>query len=842
MRNPLHLSMKIAASFVLMAILSMSSLAWAQNYENFNNLDLSNTPGNGSFLGQNSVPWYYYNCRGDVPINGNAITLGVGGTTSSLTCYNIDGTALNISFDLMQVGPDAATIYVYVNDVLVAGLTPDQQGEVVRSPTINLSSGGGDFKVEFVTVEGGNEIAIDNIYWSLGADNVETFDNLTIDGSYFEDGSFTGVNGHEWEYEYCMEGYYTGNDKAITLGSENGVLRCADITTGMYSFNFDYIQDEWDAVYLEVWVNDEFLTSIYSDDPYVGTNTEEIIVNQAGGVGGYPLSIEIRVGYDGEHDQSGGQITIDNFAWNDLSYTYTDFTGTGDWSDETRWSNGIPDANSYAFIEGEATLDVTATAHYVGIEPTWSLTVSGGELTAETLTIRADASGSGSFIGSASNLDISAANMHWHISSGVSNAWHLLSSPVPNQGLSGNSNQFTPTGTYPDGSGYDFYAWDEPTEMWLNRKVSANNINSFIPGKGYLVAYEDISADKFFGSYTFNSGTVSVPITGPGFPQKSTNGIYGGYNLIGNPYPSSIDWKSQGLNKDDLIYDDGYALYIWNDAVQNYGTYNSGTSGDGGTLGVGRFIPPLQGFFAMTQGGGNFVFNDAARVHSNQLYLKSRNEEGFRLAVQAPGDAGKDEILLDFGHSENQGGAEKWNSMSDKAPSMYVATDEKDYSIRFFSSVHDNPFIPVAFKAGLDGEYSIIANFSTAAFPSVKLKDLLSGNIHDLSTNPEYSFTATTDDDANRFALVFGTLGIDHEDAESLDQVYAHAGLLYLNRQSKGEATVKVYNTTGQLLMESNAHGETLTTLDAYHLSPGIYLVNVTTDKKMISHKVALTH
>ncbi len=848
MQNLLHFSSKIAASLILMAILTMPTQVLAQfnNYENFNNLVLGSTPGTDSFMGQNSMPWHYYNCRGDVPINGNAITLGVGGTTSSLTCSNIDGTALDISFDLMQVGPDAATIYVYVNDVLVAGLTPDQQGEVVRSPTINLSSGGGDYKVEFVTVEGGNEIAIDNIYWSLGADNVETFDNLTIDGFYFEDGSFIGVNDHVWEYEYCKEGSYTGNDKAITLGSGNGVLRCADINTGMYSFNFDYRQDEGDAVYLEVWVNDEFLTSIYSDDPGVGTNTEEIIVNQAGGVGGNPLSIEIRVGYDGEHDQSGGQVTIDNFAWNDLSYTYTEFTGTGNWSDLSKWSGGIPDKNSDAFIEGNATLDVAATAHYVGIEPQGSLTISGGELTAETFTIRADATGSGSFIGSDFDLDISYAFLNWHISSGVPEAWHLLSSPVPNQSLINpyNNNTFTPSGTYPDSSGYDFYAWDEPSEMWLNRKVPANNINSFVPGKGYLVAYQDISTDKTFGSYTFNSGARTVPITAPGTPSKSTNGEHAGANLIGNPYPSSIDWKNRTyLDKNNLKYEDnGYTMYIWNDVVKNYGAYIDNASGDAGTNGVGRYIPPLQGFFVIAQTEvGNFVFNDGARVHSNQVYMKSGNEEDFRLSVQAPENAGKDEILLDFGHEANQGGADKWYSMSANAPSLYLPSAEKDYSIRFLSSVDDNPLIPLSFKAGLDGEYSISANFNTAAFTSVKLKDLLTGKIYDLIANPDYTFSATTGDDAKRFTLVFGAVGIDTPEAERDVQVYANGSILYLNSSSATPAEIKVYNLTGQLVMEGKAAANTLTTLNAGRLVSGIYLVNVIMNQEVVSHKVAFT-
>ena len=347
--------------------------------------------------------------------------------------------------------------------------------------------------------------------------------------------------------------------------------------------------------------------------------------------------------------------------------------------------------------------------------------------------------------------------------------------------------------------------------------------------------------DKQFGGDNFNSGTITVPITGPGVPTKSTNGEHAGANLLGNPYPSSIDWKSNDLDKSKLYNDGGYNLYIWNDAVSNYGTYSSGSGSDAGTNGVGRYIPPLQGFFVMAQGGGNFVFNDGARVHSNQLYMKSGNEEGFRLSVQAPENAGKDEILLDFGHEANQGGADKWYSMSANAPSLYLPSGEKDYSIRFLSSVDDNPLIPLSFKAGLDGEYSIKANFNTAAFTSVKLKDLLTGKIHDLSANPEYSFTATIDDDANRFTLVFGAVGIDTPEAERDVQVYANGSILYLNSSSATPAEIKVYNLTGQLVMEGKAAANTLTTLNAGRLVSGIYLVNVIMNQEVVSHKVAFT-
>ncbi len=825
MQKSLHLLMKFAASLTLLAILIVPTQALAQTYENFDNLALGSTPGNGGYIGNNGNPWPYINCRGDVEITGKAITMGVNGAYSNLTGYEITGNLQTLSFDYMQVGPDPATVYIIFNngDYITSRTTSDE-GVVVNSGPITIG-GGWDVKVEFTTNTGGKEIALDNIKWTITPDNIEIFDNLVADEYNFEDGDFIGENSHEWEYYNGKKGELYG--PAITFGEENGYLKCGDINNGIYSLSFDYVQRDWVAVDLAIFINGETFTTIYTDSEYP-MNTGELIVDQAEGINGYPLSIEFY--------NNGGEVTIDNIAWTNRPASYTEFTGTGNWSDLSKWSGGIPHKNSDAFIKGNATIDVAATASYVGVEPEGTLNLLEETLASETLTIRADATGSGSFIGSSSFLDISYAFLHWHITSGVPEAWHLLSSPVPNQSLTSYNNPFAPPG-----SGYDFYAWDEPTEMWLNRKVSANNINSFVPGKGYLVAYQDISIDKFFGGYTFNSGTISMPVTAPGMPGKSSNGIHAGANLLGNPYPSSIDWKNNtDLDKNNLkLESGGRAMYVWNDAVNNYGAYIDNAFGDVGTNGVGRFIPPLQGFFVIAQTDGNFVFNDGARVHSTQQYMKSGNEEGFRLSVQSPGDDGKDEILLDFGHTANQGGADKWFSMSAKAPSLYVPSYEKDYSIRFLSSASDNPLIPVAFKAGVNGEYTIRSNYSTTFIPSVQLKDLLTGNIHDLSANAEYTFTAGTGDDANRFVLIFGALGIDHPESESGIQVYAHAGILYLNNQSVVRAAVKVYNLTGQLVMEGKAGGNALTTYNVAHLGTGIYLVNLVTDERVVSQKVA---
>ncbi|MCB9016342.1 MAG: T9SS type A sorting domain-containing protein, partial [Lentimicrobiaceae bacterium] len=118
--------------------------------------------------------------------------------------------------------------------------------------------------------------------------------------------------------------------------------------------------------------------------------------------------------------------------------------------------------------------------------------------------------------------------------------------------------------------------------------------------------------------------------------------------------------------------------------------------------------------------------------------------------------------------------------------------------------------------------------------------DQLTGKVHDLKANPVYAFTAATGDDPGRFLLSFGSLGIEGPQAEDQIQIYACAGTLYLNTTSLAPAMVKVYNLTGQLVMEAQTAGHTLTALPAQGLSQGIYVVNVVADDRVMSRKVAI--
>ena len=592
---------------------------------------------------------------------------------------------------------------------------------------------------------------------------------------------------------------------------------------GMQVLNFDYMQAFGTGVNLYVLVNDVVVGNVTSTgEQDVVKNSGDITVNVSGN---FVLKF-INV------NNSDGQVVIDNISWNSIS-AFSAYNGTGNWSEAANWSNGIPDEFTDAIINGNVTVDDASECNNMTISPLGAVTVGSGPsqglIVNGNFLIESAGTGTGSFIGATDDYDITGTQTVKRYISGAAEAWHLLSSPVAAQSISGD---FTPSGTYGDGTGYDFYAWHEPTETWLNQKVGAHNITAFVPAQGYLVAYQATNPTKTFTGL-LNEGVYSSTLTASGAQ------TYQHSNLLGNPYPSSIDWKSvSGFDKSDLVVDGGgHNIYIWDEASVNYGVYNDANAGDAGTNGTSRYIAPMQGFFVVAANAGDFGFDNDARVHSTQAWLKSGNDNAFRLSVTSPANAGKDEILLDFGHEASQGGADKWYSMSATAPALYATTVERDYSIRFLTSIADNPLVRVAFKAGVDGEYSIQADFNTAAFPSVKLTDHLTGAVHDLNSTPTYNFTATTGDDANRFELKFGAVGIDDNIATKQISIYSHGRLVYISSTKSANALINIYNIAGQQVYANTMVIDGQKQI-ALNTPTGWYIVKVRTQEGVATQKV----
>ncbi|MBE0661527.1 MAG: DUF2341 domain-containing protein [Bacteroidales bacterium] len=459
------------------------------------------------------------------------------------------------------------------------------------------------------------------------------------------------------------------------------------------------------------------------------------------------------------------------------------------------------------------------------------------------LIIRSSSLGTGSLLHYSSNTP---ATFQRYIS-GEPEAWHLLSSAVSNQEISG---EFTPTGgpgSYGDGTRYDFYTWFEPDTSWVyllntQNPPTWNEVHSsadFIPGKGYLVAYLDEHPTKNFAGI-LNSGPMNIAIT------KSVGlGNESGANLVGNPYPSSIDWKaSSGWSRNDLeISNDGYDIWIWNDTAFNYGIFNSASVSDEGTLGVKRYIAPTQGFFIKSAvASGMLGMTDEVRVHDDAgNWLKSSKEVGdaLHLVVKSSDGFGYDEVMLEFNQPKTATGSPKKFSFVKKAPSLFIPKNGQNYSLQLLGKNAEYPVIPIAFKAGENGAYSLEAVFPTGLFDMLELHDKQTGKIHNLKINPSYTFEAGTNDRPGRFILQFVAGDFPDPHQAIPGSIYAYNQQIQIDlRLAEGIFTFELYDLSGRKIRHEVINGGTTTNI--LHYSKGLYIARILGNKGSLSRKIFL--
>jgi len=426
--------------------------------------------------------------------------------------------------------------------------------------------------------------------------------------------------------------------------------------------------------------------------------------------------------------------------------------------------------------------------------------------------LESDASGTASLLHNSNNVP---ATVKRYISSDAE-AWHFISSPVTNQSISGS---WLPSGTYGNATGYDLYLWNEPTFCWIYQldATSINNWNTvhpssnFMIGRGYLYSVQALNPTKDFVG-NLNNGSISYGLTINGADVSLK-----GFNLVGNPYPSSIDWRSAaGWSRTNLVNSaGGYDSWIWNPAVNNYGVSNSFTGIT--TNGISQYIAPMQGFFVQAASAGNLSMNNSVRVPNGASnWFKSENQENQNLSLSVKSDSGygSDEILLIFGYSENANGATKLFSNVLSAPSLYFSSGSKNLTVRYLTNENENPVVPLQFKAGKDGDYTINCDFDLNRFETVLLQDRKTEYMHDLKTINKYSFTSSVSDAPNRFVLFFKSI-TNYTNFDFPAGIYTDGSQLIIDLTLIDKETdLSVYNSMGELLLQQKLQGTSVRKFD----------------------------
>jgi len=448
----------------------------------------------------------------------------------------------------------------------------------------------------------------------------------------------------------------------------------------------------------------------------------------------------------------------------------------------------------------------------IKVETGTTLDISGGG----DLFLESDATGDASLIdqGSVSYTGGGEANVERYLTNGK---WHLISAPVAGV-VSG---QFE--------ADY-LQLHTESTNAYTD--VSSLTYG-LIPAKGYALWSVDVSPTTELFSGTTYTGSQPYNFTQSGQ----------GWNLVGNPYPSVLDWDAVTIPAAL-----SGAIWLFDPTVGANGDYKYYISGGGGSNTTTHYIPSGQGFFVRATGGaGTLTLQNDDRSHGGQAFYKS-GENNQMLVLKATGNNITTQTAIRFiadatPQADRLYDVHKIISNSTDVPNVYTLCEEEKMAINTLPSIAGHETVPLYFEAGMDGTYSFTATEleSLGEDVPVFLEDISLNYVQDLRANPNYSFAYTS-------SAVHG-FNIHFKDATGVDELQATApqfhcfagnGQLHVSYSGSGSlegtASISVYNSAGQLVMQTQT-AQPETTL-ALRGSAALYNVHILHNGQAFSTKV----
>ncbi|OIP82594.1 MAG: hypothetical protein AUK44_07440 [Porphyromonadaceae bacterium CG2_30_38_12] len=365
------------------------------------------------------------------------------------------------------------------------------------------------------------------------------------------------------------------------------------------------------------------------------------------------------------------------------------------------------------------------------------------------------------------------------------------------------------------------------------------------PGIGYIaVASASSGTTTWSLNGNLKSGKVEIPVTRSG--ESSA-----GFNLLGNPYPSYLNWE-QVLN---LNATNASLLQpsIWyrtkSGASYAFQTYNSEGRIATPTTTSG-YIPPMQAFWVRANSAGTVTFTNAMRSHgdgtSNKLKAPSaKNQKIIRLQVSNA--TATDETVVYFNenaqNSFDKFDTEKMFNNEASQPELYTKANNEKLVINGLREVGDNQEIPLGLTYTQGGNLKLKlaerSNFDSNT--KVYLLDKVDNTEIELTPETEYTFnTAATKNNESRLSLLFRVMGV----TTNIDNTSKLNAQVFVNAANQitiiapEKSNYVIYNAVGQKVNEGVTN--TNKTIVNGTNGLGIYVVMISEDGRNNSTRLIL--
>jgi hypothetical protein len=292
--------------------------------------------------------------------------------------------------------------------------------------------------------------------------------------------------------------------------------------------------------------------------------------------------------------------------------------------------------------------------------------------------------------------------------------------------------------------------------------TGAANVNTAtLKLEGVLIKYEQVDPKLLDYTGVPNTGTIERTYSA------------GGWYLFGNPYPSFINWQEDaGWSRSNI---DGTMWYRTSQAgIMTFITYNrnavpgarvalypEGTTWGNETEMAN--IPPMQAVWVKAYAATTITLDNGARNHSvtgSKLKSSSTGNASNVIRITSANNSSRDGAVIYFSSQSaeelDKGDSEKRFNDSELVPEIYTRIGNTATAINGGTQLDETSrTIPLSVRNKVADDVTLAFNLAMfSADYSVKLEDKLTGDMVDLKSSPDYTYTpAAVGDVHDRFVL-----------------------------------------------------------------------------------------
>jgi len=539
---------------------------------------------------------------------------------------------------------------------------------------------------------------------------------------------------------------------------------------------------------------------------------------------------------------NGVTVTMNNSLVNNGSFINTDNEIVFAGADRTIGGTSPVSFDNLTIETGSTTVVNTAGQTISGILLCNGSLNAGGNITllsTATGTALIDGSGTGSVTGN--------ITMQRYLSSGF--GYKYLSSPFQDALVAELGEEIDLLAAFSS-----IYRYDEnrTTSGWVSYKNPAGLLN---PLAGYSANFGSSALPETAEiEGVVSNGNLEVTLFNHNHPYTK------GFNLVGNPYPSPIDWDATtGWTRDNI---DNAVYYFKADSsdqyVGTYSTYVAGMSSDGL---ADNIIPSMQGFFVHVSDGAWPVTGTLGVTNSIRItdmtgpFLKSAEAESpafIRFTAGYSDDSLSFDplcIYFDAGATngfDGQYDALKLFNTDSRVTNFYsFGNDSSRLSINALQ-LNDSSFCKVrlGLKTNRDGYVMFSIKDITGEFKYnyISITDVVTGLTQDLDNDRYYKVNLAAGNYQHRFFINLSNLKTSVPetvyDAEWF-KIYSSHGVLKteIDLPECDNGLLKIYSLAGEILFVQNIRQPGYHEFNPY-VADGIYLVTFTSGQSRVSGKV----